>query len=144
MKSKREIIELPKILPVQSKREIIELPKILPVRSRFRNTMAKYIIRRNSRCTSCGLCAELCPYEVHPRYDIYSRPIRPKDHKCLGFSCRENDFFCVKQCPEKALTLSLNQSAPGNPGRLSLDCGDVVRALGDGRNRRPADGQFGI
>jgi glutamate synthase domain-containing protein 2 len=69
--------------------------------------MAKYIIRRNSRCTSCGLCAELCPYEVHPRYDIYSRPIRPKDHKCLGFSCRENDFFCVKQCPEKALTLSL-------------------------------------
>jgi glutamate synthase domain-containing protein 2 len=70
--------------------------------------MAKYIIRRNSRCTSCGLCAELCPYEVHPRYDIYSRPIRPKDHKCLGFSCRENDFFCVKQCPEKALTLSLN------------------------------------
>jgi glutamate synthase domain-containing protein 2 len=70
--------------------------------------MAKYIIRRNSRCTSCGLCAELCPYEVHPRYDNYSRPIRPKDHKCLGFSCRENDFFCVKQCPEKALTLSLN------------------------------------
>ncbi len=93
---------------MKSKREIIELPKILPVRSRFRNTMAKYIIRRNSRCTSCGLCAELCPYEVHPRYDIYSRPIRPKDHKCLGFSCRENDFFCVKQCPEKALTLSLN------------------------------------
>ncbi len=93
---------------MKSKREIIELPKILPVRSRFRNTIAKYIIRRNSRCTSCGLCAELCPYEVHPRYDIYSRPIRPKDHKCLGFSCRENDFFCVKQCPEKALTLSLN------------------------------------
>jgi glutamate synthase domain-containing protein 2 len=93
---------------MKSKREIIELPKILPVPSRFRNTMAKYIIRRNSRCTSCGLCAELCPYEVHPRYDNYSRPIRPKDHKCLGFSCRENDFFCVKQCPEKALTLSLN------------------------------------
>ncbi len=93
---------------MKSKREKIELPKIVSVPSRFHNTMAKYIIRRNSHCTSCGLCAELCPYGVHPRYDNYSRPIRPKDHKCIGFSCSKNDFFCINKCPEQALTLRLN------------------------------------
>jgi glutamate synthase domain-containing protein 2 len=93
---------------MKSKREKIDLPEIVSVPSRFRNTMAKYIIRRNSHCTSCGLCADLCPYGVHPRYDNYSKPIRPKNHKCIGFSCRKNGFFCVKQCPEQALTLRLN------------------------------------
>jgi len=77
-------------------------------RSRFRNTIGKYTIKRNSRCTSCGLCAELCPYGVHPRYENYALPIRPIEHKCIGFKCRENDFYCVDRCPEQALTLRLN------------------------------------
>ena len=35
-------------------------------------------------------------------------PLRPVEHKCIGFQCRSNDFFCVDRCPEKALTLRLN------------------------------------
>lgn len=86
----------------------IALPEVVEVPSRFRNTIAKYIIRRNSRCISCGLCATLCPYGVHPRYENYGLSMRPKTHRCIGFACRPNDFFCVDQCPEKALTLRRN------------------------------------
>jgi glutamate synthase domain-containing protein 2/ferredoxin len=84
------------------------LDETVETTSRFRHTISKYIIRRNSRCISCGLCAELCPYGVHPRYENYSKPLRPKSHKCIGFSCKENDFYCVDRCPEQALTLGLN------------------------------------
>jgi len=84
------------------------LPEIKVTPSRFRNTIGKYTIRRNSRCISCGLCAKLCPYGVHPRYDNFNKPLRPVEHKCIGFKCRENDFYCIDRCPEKALTLSLN------------------------------------
>jgi glutamate synthase domain-containing protein 2 len=45
---------------------------------------------------------------VHPRYDNFVKPLRPLEHKCIGFQCRSNDFFCVDRCPEKALTLRLN------------------------------------
>ena len=76
--------------------------------SRFRNTIGKYTIKRSSRCISCGLCAQLCPYGVHLRHEGYSKPLRPVEHKCIGFKCRENDFYCIDRCPEKALTLRKN------------------------------------
>ncbi len=85
-----------------------KMPETREAPSRFRNTIGKYTIRRNARCTSCGLCARLCPYGVHPRYNNYSRPLRPKEHKCIGIECNKNDFFCVNRCPEHALTLRLN------------------------------------
>ncbi|MBW2538896.1 MAG: alpha-hydroxy-acid oxidizing protein [Deltaproteobacteria bacterium] len=85
-----------------------QLPQIVETPSRFRNTIGKYIIRRNGRCISCGLCAELCPYGVHPRYDNYVKPLRPIAHKCIGFECKENEYFCIDRCPEQALTLRLN------------------------------------
>jgi glutamate synthase domain-containing protein 2 len=34
--------------------------------------------------------------------------MRPLEHKCIGFACKNNDFFCVDRCPEQALTLQLN------------------------------------
>jgi len=86
----------------------LKLPEAVETPSRFRNTIGKYTIKRSSRCISCGLCAELCPYGVHIRYDNYSKPLRPVDHKCIGFKCKENDFFCIDRCPEKALTLRKN------------------------------------
>ncbi|HEY41049.1 MAG TPA: 4Fe-4S binding protein [Dehalococcoidia bacterium] len=86
----------------------VELPKTVIAPSRFRNTIGKYHITRNSRCISCGLCAELCPYGVHLRFDNYSKPLRPRDDRCIGFACRENDFFCVERCPQQALTLTEN------------------------------------
>ena len=87
-----------------------KIPEITETPSRFRNTMGKYVIKRSNRCTSCGLCAKLCPYGVHPRYENFSQPVRPQEHKCIGFPCKENDFFCVDRCPEKALTLRLNSA----------------------------------
>jgi len=86
----------------------IQLPETVQTPSRFRNAIGKYTLRRNSRCVSCGLCTELCPYGVHLRYDDYSKPLRPREARCIGFRCQENDFFCVDRCPEQALTLRLN------------------------------------
>ena len=93
---------------MSDKKKNFKLPKSVKTPSRFRNTIGKYTIKRSSSCISCGLCAELCPYGVHQRYDNYLNPVRPKDHKCIGFKCKENDFFCVDRCPQQALTLRLN------------------------------------
>ena len=84
------------------------LPQVVEAPSRFRNTIGKYTIKRNSRCTSCGLCAELCPYGVHPRYEKYNKSMRPREHRCIGHKCQKNDYYCIDRCPEKALTLRAN------------------------------------
>ncbi len=85
------------------------IPEAIETPSRFRNAVGKYIVRRNvNRCISCGLCAELCPFGVHLRYEEFVRPVRPRDHKCIGFECRKNDFYCIDRCPENALSLGLN------------------------------------
>ncbi|MBN1190044.1 MAG: alpha-hydroxy-acid oxidizing protein [Dehalococcoidales bacterium] len=83
-------------------------PEIVNTPSRYRNPIGKYIVKRSSRCISCGLCAKLCPYGVHLRYEEYSQPVRPLDYKCIGTKCAENDFYCVKNCPEKALSVGPN------------------------------------
>ncbi len=85
-----------------------QLPQTREARSRFRNTIGKYTLKRSSACISCGLCAELCPYGVHPRYAQYSKAMRPVEHKCIGFECRHYDFYCIDRCPRQALTLRLN------------------------------------
>ncbi len=85
-----------------------KLPETEQTPSRFRNTIGKYTIKRNSRCTSCGLCAELCSHGVHQRFEAYSKTFRPIDHKCIGPDCKQNDYYCIDRCPEKALTMRLN------------------------------------
>ena len=46
---------------------------------------------------------------MHVRYKGYSRTVRPKDHLCRGFHCRENcDYYCIDKCPVGALSLGLN------------------------------------
>ncbi len=84
------------------------LPAVREAESRFRNTIGKYTLKRSSACVSCGLCAKLCPYGVHPRYENFSKPMRPVEHKCIGFQCQHNDFYCIDRCPQQALTLRLN------------------------------------
>ena len=74
--------------------------------SRFRNPIGKYKIRRSLECIGCGRCVELCPYDVHQW--VGKKLARPKDHKCIGFSCQKNPFYCIDQCPQKALRLVVN------------------------------------
>lgn len=85
-----------------------KLPKTKETRSRFRNTIGKYTIKRNSKCIACGKCVEVCPFGVHVQHKNHIAPIRPIEHKCIGFECRKTDHFCVDHCPEGALTLRKN------------------------------------
>jgi glutamate synthase domain-containing protein 2/ferredoxin len=84
------------------------LPQTRHTPSRFRNTIGKYTLKRSAACISCGLCASLCPHGVHLRHGQFSKPVRPLEHKCIGFECRRNDYFCIDRCPRQALTLRLN------------------------------------
>ena len=84
------------------------LPEIVETPTRFRNTIGKYLVRRNSKCIECGLCAELCPYGVHIRHKNYSKPNRPVCHKCIGPKCEKNEYFCIQRCPENALSIIEN------------------------------------
>ncbi len=100
-----------KNVKVKEKKRVKERPGLTearPTPSRYRNPIGKYVVRRNSRCISCGLCAELCPHGVHLRYENYSQTVRPRDYRCIGPACEANDFFCVKRCPQQALSVGLN------------------------------------
>ena len=78
--------------------------------SRFRNAIGKYRVIRTDKCVGCGLCAELCPYGVHPRYKGYTRTGRPLDYKCHGYECMKEhpDNYCINKCPAEALSLRIN------------------------------------
>ena len=76
--------------------------------SRFRHHIPKYQVIRNESCISCGTCARLCPYGVHERSEGYNKMKHPVDYRCIGFECMKNDFYCINQCPENALSLTLN------------------------------------
>lgn len=83
-------------------------PEVKEVRSRFRNALGKYRVAISKECTNCGLCVEICPYDVFKKG--VKRPKPSSDHMCIGFKCAENDFYCVNKCPEKAISIRLNPS----------------------------------
>ncbi len=79
----------------------------VPTPSRFKNALSKYRVWRDEgKCIKCGRCVEVCPYGVHTKAGSYLR--RPKSYRCLGTSCQNNDFYCVKQCPVQALSVSIH------------------------------------
>jgi glutamate synthase domain-containing protein 2/formate hydrogenlyase subunit 6/NADH:ubiquinone oxidoreductase subunit I len=82
--------------------------EVKPAPPRYRNEIAKYIIRRSSACTLCGKCAQVCPQGVHilkPGYKLFSAP---QLNVCLGPSCTNTDHYCVDLCPNKALQMVEN------------------------------------
>ena len=76
--------------------------------SRFQHKVPKYKVTRSDACISCGTCVKLCPFGVHERPDGHNRTKLPINYKCIGFECKENEFYCIDKCPQKALELSLN------------------------------------
>lgn len=83
-------------------------PEIRAIPSRFRHALGKYRVTVSKSCNNCGLCLELCPYKVFTPGS--RRPKTSSDHFCLGPSCEKNEFFCIRRCPQKAITVSLNPS----------------------------------
>lgn len=100
------------VLPENTAKTLVpqtEVPReIKPAPSRFRNEIAKYIIRRSSDCVLCGKCAQICPYGVHvlkPGYKLFAAP---HQSVCIGPSCSKTDHYCIEKCPQKALTMVEN------------------------------------
>jgi glutamate synthase domain-containing protein 2/Pyruvate/2-oxoacid:ferredoxin oxidoreductase delta subunit len=82
--------------------------KIKKMPSRFKHQVPKYKVTRSSACINCGTCAKSCPYGVHERREGQNKMRVPINYKCIGFECKNNDFYCVAKCPRKALSISLN------------------------------------
>ncbi|MBN1376031.1 MAG: 4Fe-4S binding protein, partial [Dehalococcoidia bacterium] len=82
--------------------------EIKPAPPRYRNELAKYIIRRSDDCTLCGKCAEVCPQGVHILKPGYKYFTAPHQHVCVGPSCQGTDHYCVDLCPQKALQMMEN------------------------------------
>jgi len=82
--------------------------EIKPAPPRYRNEIAKYIIRRSDDCKLCGKCAEVCPQGVHvlkPGYKYFSAP---HQNVCIGPACKDTGHYCVDLCPNKALRMVEN------------------------------------
>lgn len=64
----------------------------------------KYIVHRNDRCIACGRCAIRCIYGAHFRSPAdYRKMAEPDSTKC------KRCHVCVQDCPQKALTITLNE-----------------------------------
>ncbi|MBU2547676.1 MAG: alpha-hydroxy-acid oxidizing protein, partial [Proteobacteria bacterium] len=48
----------------------------------------------------------VCPHGVHAAPG--GKILPPRDNLCLGTSCKDNDYYCVKHCPTGALSVTLN------------------------------------
>ena len=87
---------------VQVNREIHSAPP------RFRNEIAKFIVRRDNKCIRCGTCARVCPYGVHVLKSGYKYFAAARSHVCIGPSCAATDHYCVDLCPSGALRMVEN------------------------------------
>ena len=79
-----------------------------PAPPRYRNEIAKYIIRRSDDCMLCGKCAEVCPQGVHVLKPGYKYFAAPQHQVCIGPACQKTDHYCVELCPQKALRMVEN------------------------------------
>jgi glutamate synthase domain-containing protein 2 len=63
------------------------------------------VIVDRTRCTDCNVCAVSCQYHVHRRLDGKRTLDEPVHSRCIGPSCKENDWCCVNVCPWDALEI---------------------------------------
>ena len=82
---------------------------IKPVPSRYRNEIAKYIIKRDeSKCIKCGTCVEICPQGVHVKKSGYKYFAEPQSHLCFGPICEKKGCYCITACKQGALIIEEN------------------------------------
>ncbi|MHC4442702.1 MAG: glutamate synthase-related protein [Planctomycetota bacterium] len=75
---------------------------------RYRNEIGKFSVHRAYTCKKCGKCVEVCPFGVHTRPEGYQLINRPFDYRCIGTECEKTDHYCVKACPQEALSVKAN------------------------------------
>ena len=73
--------------------------------SRYRNEIAKYLVHRSQDCRRCGKCGEVCTHHVHVRNPGFKYFGEPLHHLCIGPACEKTGHYCVKHCPQGALTV---------------------------------------
>ncbi|HEY3418910.1 MAG TPA: glutamate synthase-related protein [Armatimonadota bacterium] len=87
----------------------VDVPReVKPAPPRYRNEIAKYIIRRSSSCALCGKCAQVCPQGVHVLKSGYKLFAAPHLNVCIGPACQQTDHYCIDQCPNGALQMVEN------------------------------------
>jgi len=89
-------------------------PEIKPASSQHPSSIEKYeVIIERSKCSMCGICAEVCPscigasqidYETYQKPTGHLRLAVPKI-SCEGVNCKR----CVSKCPNNALSVRLSQ-----------------------------------
>jgi glutamate synthase domain-containing protein 2/ferredoxin len=90
-----------------------QTPEIKPAPSQYPSSLEKYeVIIERSKCSMCGICAEVCPscigasqidYEAYQKQEGYLRLAVPKI-SCEGVTCKR----CVGKCPANALSVRLS------------------------------------
>lgn len=98
---------------MMQKQLLVQIPQVKRAPSKYPNTIEKYeVVLDRSKCTACGICAEICPeyirsapidYEAFKKPDGYLRLTNPKTF-CTGLNC----LRCVKECPTNALSVEPN------------------------------------
>jgi glutamate synthase domain-containing protein 2 len=82
-----------------------KFPEVVKIPSRFRNSIGKYRLHINNKCTSCGKCVDICPYGVHVIRK--GKVFVEYPHLCIGPECKKP---CFEICPEKAISYRRNQA----------------------------------
>ncbi|MFQ5838959.1 MAG: glutamate synthase-related protein [Thermoplasmata archaeon] len=60
-------------------------------------------------CIDCGICAQVCPFEVYEKKPGLVHISTPKSSNCIGpQNCRGKSYFCVDNCPTDAIRIEEN------------------------------------
>jgi glutamate synthase domain-containing protein 2/ferredoxin len=90
--------------------------KLIPDRFSIKHGEWRVIVDR-VLCTNCTYCEVSCKYDVHRRIDGKISLDEPIHSRCIGISCKDNDWCCVNVCPWDALDIIKNpaDSVLGDP-----------------------------
>jgi glutamate synthase domain-containing protein 2 len=98
---------------MMQKELLFQTPEIKPTPFQFPSSIEKYeVIMDRSKCSMCGVCAEVCPSCIGSSsidYDAYKKPsgylrLAVPNISCTGLSCKR----CVNECPTNALSVKLS------------------------------------